>query len=207
MLKSKLLLHVCCAPCSPYVVELLRKEYSITAYFYDPNIHPEEEYLFRLEEMKRFCKKIHLDIITAEYDVDRWFKMVEGHEDDPERGERCRICFRMRLEKAVWFAKENGFPTFATVLSVSPHKDARAINQIGKELGEEYHINFFEADFKKKNGFKISVGKSKEYDLKRQNYCGCIFSRDSLPTFKKNSRRLENFGSKGSICKSRGFSR
>ncbi len=175
--KPKLLLHVCCAPCSPHVVDLLQKEYCVKAYFYDPNIHPEEEYYFRLEEMKRFCREIQLDIIAANYDPDRWFEIMAGHESDPEKGERCGLCFRMRLEKAAQFAEDNGFSSFATVLSVSPHKDAGVINEIGKELGEKYHVDFHEADFKKKNGFKISVEKSKEFGLKRQDYCGCVYSR------------------------------
>ncbi|MBI5186542.1 MAG: epoxyqueuosine reductase QueH [Nitrospinae bacterium] len=174
--KPNLLLHVCCAPCSPYVVELLSKEFHVTAYFYDPNIHPEEEYRFRLEEMKKMCAGMGLGIIEAEYDPDRWFQLVEGHEKDPEKGERCGICFRMRLEQAAKFAGENGFSAFATALSVSPHKDAKAINRIGREIGNAHGVVFLEADFKKKNGFKISVEKGRELGLKRQDYCGCVFS-------------------------------
>ena len=107
MLKPRLLLHVCCAPCSPYVVEVLSREYRVTAYFYDPNIHPEEEYLFRLKEMKLFCRKAGPEIVAGEYEAGCWFETVKGRENDPERGERCGLCFRMRLEKAAWFAKKN----------------------------------------------------------------------------------------------------
>ena len=177
MTKPKLLLHVCCAPCSPHVVDLLQKDHEVTAYFYDPNIHPEEEYRFRLEEMRRFCGTIGLPFLEAEYDPDRWFEAMKGHEEDPEKGERCGLCFRLRLEKAASFAGENGFDSFATVLSVSPHKDAKVINAIGRELAGEYGVDFYEADFKKKNGFKLSVEKGKALGLKRQDYCGCVYSK------------------------------
>lgn len=176
---TRLLLHVCCAPCSPHVVDLLKKEFHVTAYFYDPNIHPEEEYRFRLNEMKGFCGKTGLEMIEAEYDADRWFERMRGHEFDPEKGERCGLCFRIRLEKAARYARENNFSAYATVLSVSPHKDAKVINEIGRELGKRHQVLFYEADFKKKNGFKISAEKSRELGLKRQDYCGCIFSQRS----------------------------
>ena len=175
--KPALLLHVCCAPCSPYVAELLQKDYEVTAYFYDPNIHPEEEYLFRLNEMERFSHKISLPLIIAEYEVKRWHEATVGHEMDKEKGDRCNICFDIRLEKTAHFAKKNGFETFATVLSVSPHKNAKKINEIGQILSEKYDVPFFEADFKKKDGFKKSVTISKLFDLKRQDYCGCVYSK------------------------------
>lgn len=174
--KPSLLLHVCCAPCSPYVIKLLQKDYDVTAYFYDPNIHPEEEYRFRLEEMKRFSHEISLPLVAAEYDVERWFEITRGHENDKERGERCNLCFDLRLDKAAWFAKNNGFELFTTVLTTSPHKDAKIINRIGQSLSEKYGIKFLEGDFKKKDGFKKSVAMSKEHGLKRQDYCGCIYS-------------------------------
>ncbi|MEK6590669.1 MAG: epoxyqueuosine reductase QueH [Nitrospinota bacterium] len=177
MPKPKLILHICCAPCSPYAIDLLKRDFELTAYFYDPNIHPEEEYQFRLEEMRRFSHQIGLNFIAAEYDHDRWFKLTEGHENDREGGNRCEICFRMRLEETVIFAKRNGFKYFTTVLTTSPHKSAVVINKIGIELAEQYGLNFYAADFKKKDGFKVSVQRSKEYGLKRQNYCGCMFSQ------------------------------
>ena len=175
--KSSLLLHICCAPCSPYAIDLLRKDYDVTAYFYDPNIHPEEEYRFRLKEMKRFSHEINLPFISAEYDVERWFDITKGHEMDQEKGERCSLCFDLRLDKTVRFAKENGFDFFATVLSISPHKDAKMINRVGQILSKKYGIKFLEANFKKREGFKKSVLLSKEYGLKRQDYCGCIYSQ------------------------------
>ena len=175
--KPSLLLHICCAPCSPYAIELLQKDYDITAYFYDPNIHPEEEYRFRLEEMKRFSCVINLPLIAAEYDADRWFYITKNHEMDKEKGERCNLCFDMRLDKTARFAKENGYEFFATVLSTSPHKDAKIINKTGQTLSKKHGIKFLVCDFKKRDGFKKSVALSKEYDLKRQDYCGCIYSK------------------------------
>lgn len=177
MSKLKLLLHICCAPCSPHAIALLKDDFDLTAYFYDPNIHPEEEYLFRLDEMRRFSSQIGLPFISAGYDSDRWFELTKGHENDREGDGRCEICFKMRLEQAAIFARDNGFEYFSTVLTTSPHKDAEVINRIGRELARQYSLKFYEADFKKRDGFKISVRKSKEYGLKRQSYCGCVFSR------------------------------
>lgn len=187
MTQPKLLLHICCAPCSPHVVDLLKKDYEVTAYFYDPNIHPEEEYRFRLEEMRRFCGAIGLPFMEAEYDPDRWFQAMKGREHDPEKGARCSFCIRLRLERAVFFAKEKGFAVFATVLSVSPHKDAKVINDIGRELAKDHGVAFHEADFKKQEGFKLSVEKGKALGLKRQDYCGCVYSKKQ-----RNISRCEN---------------
>jgi predicted adenine nucleotide alpha hydrolase (AANH) superfamily ATPase len=156
---------------------LLKKDFELTAYFYDPNIHPEDEYLFRLDEMRKFSQQIGLPFIPAEYDTERWFELTKGHEDDREGGERCEICFRMRLERAVQFARDNDFEYFTTVLTTSPHKNASVINRIGLEMSRQYGLKFYAADFKKMDGFKISVQKGKEYGLKRQNYCGCVFSK------------------------------
>lgn len=178
--KPSLLLHICCAPCSPYAIELLQNNYDVTAYFYDPNIHPEEEYRFRLTEMKKFSHKIKLPLIDAEYESDRWFNITKGHEMDKEKGERCYLCFNLRLEKTAKFTKENGFEFFTTVMSVSPHKNAETINMIGQTLSKKYDIKFIEADFKKRDGFKKSVAMSKIFDLKRQDYCGCIYSKRQI---------------------------
>ncbi len=184
MQKPKLLLHICCAPCSPHAIALLKEDFNPAAYFYDPNIHPEDEYISRLDEMRRFSFQIGLSFISAEYDPDRWFERTKGHESDREGEGRCEICFKMRLEHAAIFARDNGFEYFSTVLTASPHKDAEVINRIGRELAGQYSLKFYEADFKKKDGFKITVQKGKEYGLKRQNYCGCVFSQRKIP---KNS--------------------
>lgn len=173
---KKLLLHVCCAPCASYVIKLLQADYDITAYFYNPNIYPDEEYDRRFLEVKRYLVKIKLPFISEAYDQENWFNLVKGHENDPEKGDRCTICYKMRLEKTVQYAKENGFDLFATDLSISPHKDAKRINKIGKELEEKHGIKFLKADFKKQEGFKKSLIISKEEGFYRQDYCGCIYS-------------------------------
>ncbi|MEK6656235.1 MAG: epoxyqueuosine reductase QueH [Nitrospirota bacterium] len=178
--KPKMLLHICCAPCSTAVIERLRDEFDITGYFYDPNIHPEEEYIRRLEETKGLYNKLSIPLIEAQYDAEIWFELTDNLKHEPEGGKRCELCYDMRLEKAAGFAKENGFDIFTTVLSISPHKKAAVINSIGKRLSEKYCIKFYEADFKKKDGFKRSLELSWEYSLYRQGYCGCVYSKRHL---------------------------
>jgi len=175
--KKKLLLHTCCAPCSPHVIELLKGEFEITAYFYNPNIHPLEEYKRRLEEMEQFCNKIGVELIIGSYDVDHWFHITQGMEAEKERGKRCEFCFQMRLGKAAHIAQRNKFQHFTTTLTVSPHKNAMVINQIGRELQRKYPVTFYEADFKKHDGFKNSCELGKKHDFYRQNYCGCVYSK------------------------------
>lgn len=175
--KKGLLLHTCCAPCSTYVVELLRPEFDVTAYFYNPNIHPYEEYQIRLGEMKRTCRRLGIDLVEGGYEVEEWFQRIKGLETEKEGGKRCTVCFYLRLDKTAAFARDYDYQYYATTLTISPYKDAKVINQIGKKLQEKYGINFYQADFKKKDGFKRSCQLSKEYGLYRQNYCGCIFSK------------------------------
>jgi predicted adenine nucleotide alpha hydrolase (AANH) superfamily ATPase len=175
--KKKLLLHTCCAPCSTSVLEKLAGEYEITGFFYNPNIHPEDEHGMRLEEARAFYSKKGIPIIEEEYEEELWHELVKGHEEDPELGERCTICYRMRLEKTAEKAVGQKFDVFGTVLTISPHKDAERINDLGVRTGEEFGIPFLVADFKKKDGYKRSVEISREEGLYRQNYCGCIHSR------------------------------
>lgn len=172
-----MLLHCCCAPCSTYPIRMLQNDFHVTAYFYNPNIHPKDEYELRRNEMKTLMDKWHLTLIEDIYDADSWFESIKGHEDESEGRERCTLCYRMRLKKTASHARENGFDYFTTTLSVSPHKKAAVINAIGKELQRKYGVLFYEADFKKKDGFKISCQMSEEEGLYRQYYCGCIFSQ------------------------------
>ncbi|KYH34957.1 hypothetical protein CLTEP_11210 [Clostridium tepidiprofundi DSM 19306] len=179
-----LLLHSCCAPCSSYVLEYLSEYFNITVYYYNPNIHPEKEYRKRVNEQENFIKKFNtknkVSFIEGEYKPQHFFNMAKGLEKVREGGERCFKCYEMRLRKAAELAKQRGFDYFTTTLSISPHKNAQKINEIGQELEKEYGIKFLYSDFKKKNGYKRSIELSKEYNLYRQDYCGCVFSRRNL---------------------------
>jgi len=175
--KKRLLLHTCCAPCAPHVIELLKAGFEVTAFFYNPNIHPLEEYEHRLKEIKQFCRKIEIDLITGNYDVDSWLHQTRGMENEDEGGARCRLCYQMRLKKTAQHAHTYGFGCFTTTLTVSPHKNAAVINQIGRELRKNYPVTFYEADFKKHDGFKKSCELSNEHGFYRQNYCGCSYSQ------------------------------
>jgi predicted adenine nucleotide alpha hydrolase (AANH) superfamily ATPase len=184
--KEKLLLHVCCAPDATVVVERLSPEYDITIFFYNPNIHPETEYEQRLTEMKKLATQLEVPLLPAEYDADVWFRAVKGMEYLPEGGKRCEICFKLRLEKTAQMAKAHQFEIFTTVLTVSPHKNAALINEIGKMSSEKFGVPFMEANFKKKDGFKRSIELSRQYHLYRQNYCGCIYSKTERENLEKS---------------------
>lgn len=177
----KLLLHACCAPCSSYCLEYLSKYFSITVFFYNPNIFPEEEYQLRVEEMKRLIKEMQFEnavnFVEGSYDPQEFFNMAKGLEKVPEGGERCFKCYRMRLEETAKLAMEKGYEYFTTTLSISPLKNAGKINEIGEELAEIYKVQHLPSDFKKKNGYKRSTELSAEHHLYRQNFCGCVYSR------------------------------
>lgn len=234
--KSSLLLHACCAPCSSYVLEYLRRFFEITIFYYNPNIHPQTEYARRLNELKNFLPKFSADsenvnfkLVEVEYFPKEFFDAVQAERDnlqnERERGERCRRCYKLRMERAFDFAQKNKFDFFTTTLSISPHKDAQKINEIGAELeksnlekiaqddaraeniledqnenfscernsssfkinsqnvvanSNDFHTKYLYADFKKQNGFKRSLELSKKYGLYRQDYCGCIYSKENL---------------------------
>ncbi|PLX21930.1 hypothetical protein C0584_01165 [Candidatus Parcubacteria bacterium] len=174
--KPSLLLHVCCIGCGVYVSQLLKKEFKVTLYFYNPNIFPLREYEKRLEEIKKVARRYRLKVILGDYDHDKWREMVRGYEKEPERGARCMLCYRERLENTAKYANKNNFHYFATTLTTSPHKNAKAIMKFGQELGREYELGFLDRDFKKNDGFKKSAALSRELQLYRQDYCGCEFS-------------------------------
>ena len=179
--KPRLFLHCCCAPCSSYVTEYLHQFFDITVFFYNPNITEKEEYEKRKAELKRYLSEVDygagISMFDADYDPDSFFEAAKGLENEPERGARCEKCFRLRLSKTAEVAKQNGFELFCTTLSISPHKDADLLMKIGEEFAREYGLSYLQSDFKKKNGYKRSIELSVEYDLYRQNYCGCIFSK------------------------------
>lgn len=176
-----LLLHACCAPCSSVCLKRLGEYFKITIFFYNPNITDREEYLKRLEEIKRFIRefkvKYEIKIIEGKYDPHSFLEMAKGMEDLPEKGNRCFLCYRLRLEETLKVAEENNFDYFATTLTLSPFKNAIWLNQIGEEISKNKKTKYLYSDFKKHNGYKESIELSKEYNLYRQNYCGCIYSK------------------------------
>jgi predicted adenine nucleotide alpha hydrolase (AANH) superfamily ATPase len=180
MEKPSLLLHCCCAPCVTHPIRSLLDDFDVTAFFYNPNIHPPGEYQERLKEIEDLAKRWDFPLIVGPYEKDGWFAAVKGHEDEPEGGERCAVCYRMRLEKTATIAKEKRIDWFASTLSISPHKNAALINNIGKGIESCLDVMYLETDFKKKDGFKISCGLSREEGLYRQDYCGCVFSRKRM---------------------------
>lgn len=179
--RPRLFLHACCAPCSSYVVQYLKEFFDITVFFYNPNIQPATEYRFRLEEERRLMAEWGIPVLAEEEEPTLFFDTVRGHEDDREGGERCNRCFRLRLTRTAERAKEGNFDYFCTTLSVSPLKNAAAINEIGLSLEKDFGVKWLPSDFKKKGGYLRSVELSAEYGLYRQNYCGCVFSRRKNP--------------------------
>ena len=184
--KPHLLLHSCCAPCSSYVLEYLEKYFEITILYYNPNISPEKEFDFRFEEQKRLIKDMgfwdKINVIRGEYNPSVFYSLTKGLEDLPEDSERCYKCYKLRLQEAAKYAKELNCDYFCTTLSISPHKNARKLNEIGKEISVIYGVEYLYSDFKKKNGYKRSCELSEVYHLYRQNYCGCIYSKsNALP--------------------------
>ena len=185
----KLLLHACCAPCSSAVLEKLSQYFDITIFYYNPNIYPEAEYQRRLNELKQFLTKFKpsqnpINLIEAEYKPEDFYAAVNTENEpelakEAERGERCRRCYLFRMQKAFEFAKTNTFDYFTTTLSISPYKDAEKINVIGEMLQQPEGPSYLYADFKKGNGFLRSLQLSEEYGLYRQDYCGCVFSREN----------------------------
>lgn len=177
----KLLLHACCAPCSSYCLEYLSQYFEITVLYFNPNISVKEEYEYRLSEEKRLISLMELKnsvkIIDGEYKPEDFFSAVKGLEKEPEGGKRCEKCFRLRLEETAKMAKELGFDYFTTTLTISPLKNAQLLNEIGEECGKNYGVSWLYSDFKKKEGYKRSITLSQQYNLYRQNYCGCIYSR------------------------------
>ena len=216
--KPRLLLHACCGPCSSAVLERLADHFKITIFYYNPNIHPAAEYERRLEELAFFLNRrknkqqadTAVDLIRADYNIGDFFAAVNIEEfperaQESERGERCFACYRLRMKKAALYALENGFDYFTTTLSISPHKDSEKINAIGaaleRELSEAGLVSdaplrqkaavprYLYADFKKQNGYKRSLEISAEYGLYRQDYCGCIYSKQNSETHRSAQQK------------------
>ena len=175
--KPTLLLHSCCAPCSSYVITYLKEFFDITVLYYNPNIEPIEEYNKRKNEQIKLLKKLNIKLLDIDYNNELFRDRISGLENEIEGGKRCTICYHLRLEKTAQIG-ENKYEYFATTLTVSPHKNPVIINNIGSALEQIYNIKYLVSDFKKKDGYKKSIQLSKEYDLYRQNYCGCEFSKE-----------------------------
>ncbi|MBR5437493.1 MAG: epoxyqueuosine reductase QueH [Clostridia bacterium] len=175
-----LMLHACCAPCSSYCLEYLSQYFSITVFYYNPGIYPEEEYMQRVNEVKRLISEMTfthpVSFIEGRFEPQEFYSAVKGYEKEREAGERCFICYRQRLYETALKGKELGFDYFTTTLTISPLKNAQKINEIGQEIEKELGIKHLPSDFKKKNGYKRSIELSEEHGLYRQNYCGCVFS-------------------------------
>lgn len=180
----RLFLHSCCAPCSSYCLEYLCRYFAITVFYYNPNISFEEEYRHRVAEQKRLIaaynaerKGYPIEVIEGDYEPEAFFEVAKGVEHCPEGGERCVRCFELRLSKTVDYARQGGYDYFATTLTISPLKNAPLINAIGESLAKEYGVTWLPSDFKKRDGYKRSIELSAQYELYRQNYCGCVYSK------------------------------
>ena len=189
--ESSLLLHSCCAPCAGEIMEsVAASEIKTTVYFYNPNIHPLQEYELRKEENKRYCQKLDFNFIDADYDKDNWFKRIKGLENEPERGERCTKCFDMRFERSALYAHENNFSLFATTLGISRWKDLDQVNNSGLRAVSRYEdLNFWDFNWRKQGGSSRMIEISKREEFYQQEYCGCIYSlRDTNKWRKENNR-------------------
>ena len=183
-IRPKLLIHACCGPCSSYVIEYLSNYFDITIYYYNPNIYPTNEFLRRYDELEKFIKefneknKIEIKLNAVDYETKEFYEAIRGLEHMGEKSRRCYNCYKLRMTKSAKYAKENDFDYFTTTLSISPYKNANWINEIGKKLEEKIGIKYLYSDFKKKDGYKRSLELSKEYNLYRQEYCGCVYSKE-----------------------------
>ncbi len=175
---TKLLIHSCCAPCSSACLERLKDHFSITVLYYNPNIGSEEEYEKRKAEQIRLLKETGwAEILDCDYDKSAFDNLVKGYENEPERGKRCYLCYKLRIDKTAQTAKEKGYDYFATTLTLSPLKNTAWLNEIGQDAESRYGVNYLFSDFKKKGGYQRSIQLSKEYGLYRQDFCGCEFSK------------------------------
>lgn len=199
---KRLLLHSCCAPCSSYVLVYLSRYFEITVFYYNPNITEQAEYQKRVAEQKRLIEELnkeriageerfHISVIEGEYEPGEFCRIVKGHEDDPEGGARCFACYGLRLHKTAQKSAEGAFDYFTTTLTISPLKNAEKLNEIGEKLGETYGVPYLLSDFKKKNGYLTSIQLSEKYQLYRQDYCGCVYSKAQREKQKKERNEEE----------------
>lgn len=190
-----LLLHSCCAPCSSYCIEYLSQFFYVTVFYYNPNIYPDEEYYHRVKEQQRFIKefptKYPVKFIEGDYDKSSFYEIAKGLEKEPEKGKRCHRCYDLRLRRTATVAKEKGFDFFSTTLTISPMKDSQVLNEIGASIGKELGVDWLYSDFKKREGYKRSTEISREYDMYRQDYCGCVYSYNERQ-LQKQATKMED---------------
>lgn len=180
--KDKIILHACCAICSAYPVSyLIDAGYSVSVYFYNPNIYPDTEYQKRLEAEKTLCRHFGVELIEGDYDRQKFLNCAKGLENEPEKGKRCIECFKLRLEQTAKLAKAKGIKNFTTSIVISPHKNFALLSSLGKEIALKYNLNYIDIDFKKKDGFLKTNQIAKSLELYRQNYCGCEFALRQMP--------------------------
>lgn len=175
-MKPKLLLHICCGPCAIAILKELQEKFDLTAYYYNPNIHPKKEYEKRKADVAKMCKELDIPFVEGPYDPETWFELTKEYGHEPEGGKRCPVCFRMRLEKTAQYASENNFKYFGTTITSGRNKKADMINPIGMDLGKKYGVKFYQEDWKKKGRQEISSKLCREKDVYKQNYCGCVYS-------------------------------
>lgn len=180
-MKEKLLLHTCCAPCSIYIINQLLDKFDLTVYFFNPNIFPEEEYLQRLSEIKKFCQSRGIEYIEENYTPQDWLSFIKGYEQEPEKGFRCELCFNFRLGKTAEYAKAKDFDWFCTTLTMGRQKNSLQVLDAGRKAESKFLIKFYDRDFKKNFGAQVSDWLAKQLGLYRQDYCGCVFSRRTEP--------------------------
>lgn len=174
---NRIILHACCAICSGYPVSMLKDAgYTVSVYFYNPNIYPDTEYQKRLEAEKTLCSHFGVELIEGKYNPEEYYSFVKGLETEPEKGARCDKCFELRLRKTAELCKQLNIKTFTTSIVISPHKNFQKLSTIGQAIAKEYNLNYLDIDFKKKDGFLKTNKISKELNLYRQNYCGCKFA-------------------------------
>ena len=179
MAKPRILVHVCCAPDALYVFGVLRDAYAVTGFFTNSNIHPREEYDVRLAEARKVARLMDVPLLEDDYDPEGWLALTAKFKDEPEKGRRCDVCYAVRLARTAARAARDGFDAFTTVMSLSPWKKAAVMNRIGRQFAARHGVAFLAADFKKQDGFKKSVELSRTHGLYRQDYCGCLYSRDA----------------------------
>lgn len=174
---ERLLLHICCGICASIPIEVLKKDgFRVSGFFYNPNIHPQDEYDRRLKVAEEVARRREIELIVGDYEPEKWEDKIQGLEDEPEGGRRCFVCYRLRLEETFKRAKEEDFAYFGTTLSISPHKNTAAINEAGTAIGQSQFLNY---DFKKNEGFKLATAFARKHSFYRQHYCGCIFSKNA----------------------------